>query len=81
MIDQTAMRIEVVLSILLFILFGCTLIFPDWMEKIFDTEPYSGSGEFEWGIVILSGLLSLLFGALAQLQRLRLYRALGHNDG
>jgi hypothetical protein len=66
---RTAMlrpRLETALAILLAILTAVTLLWPRWIESLTGLEPDAGSGEAEWGIVIVFAVLALLAGLLAR---------------
>ena len=51
-----------------------TLLWNQWIELAFDVDPDAGSGSLEWGLVALSLVLTLLFGALAALEWRRFER-------
>lgn len=53
------MRIEVVLAIVFALLAVMTIMDPQWIEQLLEFDPDSGSGEAEWGIVVVFGLASL----------------------
>jgi hypothetical protein len=59
------MRIEVVLAILFALLAVMTIMDPQWIEQLFEFDPDNGSGEAEWGIVVVFGVASLLASLLA----------------
>jgi hypothetical protein len=43
-----------------------TLFWPRWIESLTGLEPDAGSGDAEWGIVILFAVLALAAGLLAR---------------
>jgi hypothetical protein len=43
-----------------------TLVWRDWIEGVFGFDPDHHNGSFEWEVVIVCGLLTLLFAALAR---------------
>jgi hypothetical protein len=59
-------RIEAVITILLAALAIITLIWPDWIEITLGADPDGGSGETEWGVVIMLGIAALIVGLLAR---------------
>jgi apolipoprotein N-acyltransferase len=50
-----------------------TLVWQDWIEIVFNTDPDQGSGSLEWLIVAAGLVLALVCGtaALAEWRRLR----------
>ncbi len=53
-------RAEVALSIACALLAVLTWFVPDWIERIFDASPDGGSGEAEWGIVVIFAAAALM---------------------
>jgi hypothetical protein len=43
-----------------------TLVWRDWIEGVFGYDPDHHNGSFEWELVIVCALLTLLFAALAR---------------
>jgi hypothetical protein len=43
-----------------------TLVWRDWIEGVFGFDPDHHNGSFEWEVVIVCGLLTLFFAALAR---------------
>ena len=43
-----------------------TLVWPDWIEKVFGADPDQHSGSFEWTLVALCFIAAILFSALAR---------------
>jgi hypothetical protein len=61
---RTRFWVELVLAVLAVGLLVLTLVWHDWIEKVFGVEPDGGSGAVEWLIVV--GLLAVsVFLALA----------------
>ena len=58
-------RLELALSALFAALTVATLIWPTWIESLTGLEPDRGTGETEWWIVVLLGLVTIALGALA----------------
>ena len=58
-------RLQVILGIACVILTAAAVILPVWVEEFTGLEPDGGSGEFEWILALIPGLLSIAFGALA----------------
>jgi hypothetical protein len=59
-------RLETVLAMTLAVLAVVTLFWPRWIEGLTGLEPDAGSGEAEWGIVVLFAVLALAAGLLAR---------------
>ena len=59
-------RLEVLASGLFAILAIVTAIWPTWIEAIFNVSPDGRTGESEWWIVVLLGLLALTAALLAR---------------
>ena len=45
-----------------------SLIWPIWIELLFEVEPDGGDGSFEWGIVVVFALAAVLFAVLARME-------------
>jgi hypothetical protein len=43
-----------------------TLVWRDWIEGVFGFDPDQHNGSFEWELVIVCAVLTLLFAALAR---------------
>jgi hypothetical protein len=43
-----------------------TLVWPDWTEGVFGFDPDHHNGSFEWELVVVCALLTVLFAALAR---------------
>jgi UDP-N-acetylmuramyl pentapeptide phosphotransferase/UDP-N-acetylglucosamine-1-phosphate transferase len=75
-------RIELGLSAVFAALTVATFVWPTWIESLTGFEPDAGSGETEWWIVILLGLVTIALGAIGARDfraatRLRTQRASG----
>jgi hypothetical protein len=57
------------------VLFAMTLVWPDWIERIFEVEPDGGSGATEWGWAIAFGVVALVCLGDAGLAWRRKHRA------
>jgi len=57
--------IEVGLAVAFAAIFAMTLLWPDWIEVVFGIDPDHGSGEVEWGIVAILGVITVTCSALA----------------
>jgi len=42
------------------------VIWPDWIEIVFDEAPDSGDGSFEWGMVVVFALAAIAFAVQAR---------------
>jgi hypothetical protein len=58
--------IEALLALGNAILLVMTLLWPDWIEIVFDIDPDAGSGALEWAIVAVTLILTLAFFLLAR---------------
>ncbi len=69
MVDQAKVRarfwVESALALSTAILGVITLVWPDWIEILFQVEPDEGSGAVEWAIAFGLALAALLAGKLA----------------
>jgi hypothetical protein len=43
-----------------------TVLWKDWIEIVFNIDPDAGSGAVEWGIVVVTLLLTIAFLGLAR---------------
>ena len=59
------MHIEVVVAFLFALFAVMTIMDPQWIEQFFAFDPDSGSGEAEWGLVVVFGVASLVASLLA----------------
>jgi hypothetical protein len=59
------MRIEAVLAILFALFAVMTIMDPQWIEQLLKFDPDNGSGEAEWGLVMMFGVASLVASLLA----------------
>jgi hypothetical protein len=57
-------RIELGLSAVFAMLTAATFIWPTWIESLTGLEPDAGTGETEWWIVVLLGLVTIVFGVI-----------------
>jgi len=55
--------LEMVLGCLSAIVVAATLVWPDWIERLFDAEPDGGDGSAEWGWAIALATISLVLFA------------------
>jgi hypothetical protein len=57
-------------------LFAVTVVIPSWIELLFGVDPDRGSGELEWGVVLLALLAwaTLSFLARREWRRYRVVR-------
>jgi hypothetical protein len=60
--------VEAVLGGLSLLFLVLTLVWDDWIEIIFGVDPDHGDGSFEWLIVGVSALLTVVFAVLARLE-------------
>jgi hypothetical protein len=52
-----------------------TVIWPDWIERVFGIEPDQGSGALEWLMVAVLFTVSICFGLAARLEWRRTRRS------
>lgn len=45
-----------------------TLLWPDWIERVFGVSPDQGSGALEWLIVVVALAVSVAFAIAARLE-------------
>jgi hypothetical protein len=55
-------RIELGLSAVFAVLTAATFLWPTWIESLTGLEPDAGTGETEWWIVVLLGLVTIALG-------------------
>jgi hypothetical protein len=67
--------IETALSAASFVFCVLTAVWKDWIELVFRFDPDHHSGSVEWGIAAAALALSLVFAAVARLERRRLVAA------
>ncbi|MCZ0982128.1 ABC transporter permease [Streptomyces diastatochromogenes] len=68
--------IEAIAASLSGLLFLLTLVWPDWIEKVFEVDPDQHSGTLEWVVVGLAFCATVAFSLLARAEYRRA-RALG----
>ncbi len=56
---KTRLALETVLAVVFAAIFVVTMVWPDWIELVFGADPDEGSGQFEWAIVAISGVLAI----------------------
>ena len=59
---------EVVLAAVSAVLLVVTLVWPAWIEAVFGVEPDGGSGEFEWGLVALLVLSTVVLSVMVRIE-------------
>lgn len=57
---------EAVLAAVSGLIFAITLVWPDWIEKIFEVDPDQHSGALEWVIVAVAFCAAIVFALLAR---------------
>lgn len=65
-------RLEVFLAAAFAALTLVTLAWTQWIEGLFEVSPDGGSGETEWGITLVFGVLALVCAALGWRDRAHL---------
>lgn len=63
---RTRAWIETIAAAISGILFIVTLVWRDWIERVFGVEPDQGSGALEWAIVALALCATVAFSLLAR---------------
>ncbi|MFI7407658.1 ABC transporter permease [Streptomyces sp. NPDC049627] len=68
MMQNVRMRawVETVAAAICGILFVVTLVWRDWIERVFGVSPDLGSGALEWAIIVLALCATLAFSLLAR---------------
>lgn len=74
---KTRLALEIALAVVFAAIFIATAFWPDWIELAFGANPDEGSGEFEWAIVAISGLLAVASIVVARMEWRRRHRADG----
>ncbi|HTS61401.1 MAG TPA: hypothetical protein VMH28_05230 [Candidatus Acidoferrales bacterium] len=69
---KTRFWIETVIASITGFLFLLTLVWRDWIEKVFGWDPDHHNGSIEWLIVAVLLVVTLTFGRLAWSSRRRL---------
>lgn len=69
--------LETVLAIVTGILFVITLVWHDWAEIIFNIDPDQGSGLFEWIVVGVLLVVTIVLIVLARLEWRKAQAAIG----
>ena len=59
-------RLELVLAAVFAALAAATAIWPTWIESLFEVSPDGGTGETEWWMVAVFGVVALLAAVLAR---------------
>lgn len=57
---------ELILASLTAFLTVLTLVWRDWIERVFGFDPDHHGGSFEWEVVIVCCMATVFFGALAR---------------
>jgi hypothetical protein len=60
--------VECGLAVLSTVLAVSSMIWPNWIELVFDADPDGGDGSFEWGIVLAFVLAALVFAIIARFE-------------
>jgi hypothetical protein len=63
---MTRARVEFALAVIFAVLAVITAFVPTWIEEVFKIEPDAGSGELEWLIVAVFGVLAVAAGLLGR---------------
>ena len=53
---------------------GCvvlSVVWPDWIERVFDVSPDGGDGSTEWGVTAVAVVATLVFVAAGLLEQRR----------
>jgi membrane protein implicated in regulation of membrane protease activity len=58
-------RLETILVLILAVLTGATLLWPTWIELLTGATPDLGSGDAEWGLVLVFAVSTVALAALA----------------
>ncbi|MFF8378410.1 ABC transporter permease [Streptomyces sp. NPDC015661] len=59
-------RIEAIAASLSGLLFLLTVVWPDWIERVFEVDPDQHSGALEWVIVGVALCATVIFSLLAR---------------
>lgn len=78
---KTRLVLETALAVVFAAIFVATVFWPDWIELVFGADPDEGSGELEWAIVAISGLLAVASIIVARMEWRRQHRANGAITG
>lgn len=78
---RTRAWIETVAAAVSGILFLVTLVWRDWIERLFGVNPDTGSGALEWVIVFVALCATVGFSLLARSDWRRARRARGLRTG
>jgi len=62
---RLAFWVEICLAFFTAFLAILTLVWRDWIEGVFGFDPDHHNGSFEWGLVVVFALLTVLFATLA----------------
>ena len=57
--------VEAGLAVAFAVMVFITLLWPNWIEIVFGVDPDYGSGELEWGLVAILGVVMVTCSALA----------------
>jgi len=68
MIVRRIFYVEAGLAAIFAVTFLITLVSPDWVERVFDAATDRGSGEAEWSIAAVLGLITIVFSGLARME-------------
>ncbi|GLS18546.1 hypothetical protein GCM10007874_15630 [Labrys miyagiensis] len=66
--------VEITLAAVFALVFFVTVIWPDWIELVFGADPDQGSGDIEWTIAALTGVIALGCSILARTELRRAQR-------
>jgi hypothetical protein len=61
----TRFWIEVALGLASAALTALTIVWPDWIERLFGFEPDGGDGSTEWGFALSLVIVTIMFSTLA----------------
>jgi len=74
---SAAFWIELLLSIISAFLTALTIVWPHWIEGVFEVDPDSGTGSSEWGITLVFIVITVTLAAWAR----RTWRRDRHGPG
>ncbi|MGW0765649.1 ABC transporter permease [Streptomyces sp. NPDC002676] len=63
---RTRGRLEAIAACVSGLLFLVTLVWPDWIERVFGVDPDAHSGAVEWAVVALALCATIVFSLLAR---------------